>query len=138
MISAWWTRQSWSCPGLGRDRHHIARVGEEVQPERSLDGGAIETLGPAPVEVAHGAEAAQAAAGQAALEAAVLFDLASEAPDFCDFRASAGRFFEETDAETVAEWEAAREDVRAGKTTIPPRHARQEVRRSPGHLAGAQ
>jgi len=48
----------------------------------------------------------------------VLFDLASEASDFYDFRSSAGRFFEETDAETVAEWEAAREDVRAGKTTI--------------------
>ncbi len=34
------------------------------------DGGAVDALGPGPVEVAHGGEAAEAAAGQATLEAA--------------------------------------------------------------------
>src|SRR3989454_9659836 len=55
---------------LGGHQDHIARVGEEAEPERGLDGGAIDALGPGPVEVAHGGEAAEAAAGQAALEAA--------------------------------------------------------------------
>ena len=38
--------------------------------ERGLDGGAVDALGPGPVEVAHGGEAAEAAAGEAAFEAA--------------------------------------------------------------------
>jgi hypothetical protein len=55
---------------LRRDQHDIARVNEGVEPEHGLDGGAVDPLGPGPVEVAHGGEAADAAAGETALEAA--------------------------------------------------------------------
>ncbi len=55
---------------LRRDQEDIVRLGEEVEPQHGLDGGAIDPLGPGPVEVAHRGEAAEAAAGQAAFEAA--------------------------------------------------------------------
>jgi hypothetical protein len=48
----------------------VARVGEEVEPEHGLDGGVVDAFGPRPVEVAHRGEAADAAAGEAAFEAA--------------------------------------------------------------------
>lgn len=48
----------------------------------------------------------------------VLFDLASESDSFYEFSAAAKAFFHETDPDSIAEWEAARELVRAGKVTI--------------------
>jgi hypothetical protein len=48
----------------------------------------------------------------------VLFDIASEADDFYAFRESAKEFFEETNEPTLKDWEAAREQVRAGKITL--------------------
>jgi hypothetical protein len=51
-------------------RENIARLGEEVEAQGGLDGGAVDALGPGPIEVAHRGEAAEAAAGEAAFEAA--------------------------------------------------------------------
>jgi len=48
----------------------------------------------------------------------VLFDFATEAPDFYAFRTEAKRFFEETDKETIEEWNAAREQVRKGTINL--------------------
>lgn len=61
----------------------------------------------------------------------VLFDLAGDARDFYAFRESARRFFDETDPETEAEWETARELVRRGSITIEGmrREDREEPRR---------
>jgi hypothetical protein len=58
------------CQALGGDEDDVAGVGEEVQMQGGLDGGAVDALGPVPVEVAHGQEAADAATEQAAFEAA--------------------------------------------------------------------
>jgi hypothetical protein len=55
---------------LGCDEHDVARLGEEVEAEGGLHGGAVDAFGPGPVEVGHGGEAADAAAGQSAFEAA--------------------------------------------------------------------
>jgi hypothetical protein len=60
---------------LPRDQDDVARRGEEVEREDSLDGGAIDALGPGPVEVTHRGEAADAAAQQAATRALLLFGL---------------------------------------------------------------
>jgi len=60
----------------------------------------------------------------------VLFDIATEAPDFYAFRMEARQFFEENDEETIEEWNLAREQVRKGainlegmrrETAEPPR-----------------
>jgi hypothetical protein len=48
----------------------------------------------------------------------VLFDLATESPDFYTFRAGAKRFFEEVDNETLNEWVVAREQVRKGEIDL--------------------
>lgn len=48
----------------------------------------------------------------------VLFDIATEAKDFYAFRADARRFFDETNEPNLKDWQAAREEVRAGKITI--------------------
>jgi hypothetical protein len=54
---------------LRRDQHHVARVGEKVEPQGGVDGGAVDALGPGPIELAHRREAADAAASEATLEA---------------------------------------------------------------------
>ena len=46
--------------------------------------------------------------------AGVLFDLAEESGSFEEFRAAAQFFYEATDAESVAEWEEARQAIREG------------------------
>ena len=48
----------------------------------------------------------------------VLFDLATEAPHSFAFRTAAKQFFDEVDPETVAEWDAAREQVRRGNVNL--------------------
>jgi hypothetical protein len=48
----------------------------------------------------------------------VLADYAAEAKEFSTFSEAATAFFHASDAETLAEWEAARADVRSGKATI--------------------
>jgi len=48
----------------------------------------------------------------------VLFDLATDAPDFYAFRADARRFFDEVDSETLDEWAVAREQVRKGEINL--------------------
>lgn len=48
----------------------------------------------------------------------VLFDLATEAEDFYEFRKAAIRFFEETNKPTEADWGAARKLVRDGKIDL--------------------
>lgn len=48
----------------------------------------------------------------------VLYDFAAEAPNYHSFLETATRFFNETDEETVAEWNAAREQVRRGELDI--------------------
>jgi hypothetical protein len=52
------------------DEHDVTGRGEEVEAQRGLDGIAIDPLGPGPVEVSDGLEAAEAGAGEAAFEAA--------------------------------------------------------------------
>ena len=60
---------------LGGDEDHVAGFGEEVEAENRLDRGALDALG----SVTHRGEAADAATGQAAFEAAagpfLLFEL---------------------------------------------------------------
>ena len=55
---------------MRRDQHHIVRLGEEVQLQRGVDGGAVDTFGPGPVELTHRGEAADPGPGQAAFQAA--------------------------------------------------------------------
>lgn len=62
----------------------------------------------------------------------VLFDMALEATNFYDFRKKAKKFFEETNEPTLAEWEEARKQVRAGKTTLDG--IRLETRESPRRI----
>ena len=47
-----------------------------------------------------------------------LSDVAHDAADFEAFKTEVERFFNETDAESIAEWEAAVADVRSGKTNL--------------------
>jgi hypothetical protein len=49
---------------------------------------------------------------------AVLADYAAEADDPAEFQQAVTAFFNGSDAETLAEWEAARVDVRSGQTTL--------------------
>src|SRR5262249_57600868 len=53
------------------DEHHVAAIGEEVEREQCFDGGAIDPLGPGPIEVAQWLEATDMRGLQAALEAAL-------------------------------------------------------------------
>lgn len=48
----------------------------------------------------------------------VLFDIATESKDFYAFRKAAKDFFDETNTPHLKEWEAAREQVRAGNITL--------------------
>jgi len=52
------------------DEHYVVGLLQEVEAEGRLDSIAVDALGPSPVEVGHGLEAAEAAATEAALEAA--------------------------------------------------------------------
>ncbi len=49
----------------------------------------------------------------------VLFSFAAEAASFEDFKLRVEKFFHETDDQSVAEWSAAREAVRAGAIDQP-------------------
>lgn len=51
---------------------------------------------------------------------AVLFDIASECADYCDFEERVKRFFDETDGEDEARWEQAVEDFRSGRAIAEP------------------
>jgi hypothetical protein len=55
---------------LRRDQNQIVGLGEELETEDGLDGGAIDARGPGSIEVAHRGEAPDPAARQAALETA--------------------------------------------------------------------
>ncbi len=46
---------------------------------------------------------------------AILFDIASDAESFGDFRAGVQKFFEETNAPALREWEEAVQQVKSGK-----------------------
>ena len=46
------------------------------------------------------------------------FDVANDAADFDAFRSEVERFFRECDDETIAEWESARAEVRAGRVEL--------------------
>ena len=50
----------------------------------------------------------------------LLVDFVEEIPTFEGFRAQVQRFFDETDTETVHEWEGAVEAVRKGLLPVPP------------------
>ncbi|MEW5980816.1 MAG: hypothetical protein AB1806_00435 [Acidobacteriota bacterium] len=50
----------------------------------------------------------------------ILADVAFEAPTFDAFRQEVTRFFEETDAESVDEWQAAVDALRAARLAEPP------------------
>jgi hypothetical protein len=49
----------------------------------------------------------------------VLTDIANESSSFDDFKVKIEDFFNQSDAHTIAEWEAAREVVRAAKLELP-------------------
>jgi hypothetical protein len=66
---------------LRRDEDDIARLGQELEPQDGVDGGAIDALGPGPVEVAHGGESAEAVARQAALQVAARARLVLALPE---------------------------------------------------------
>ncbi len=57
---------------LGRDEDDVGARAEEVELEGTLDGGAVDLPRPLPLEVGHGLEVAELAAGEAAYEAAAL------------------------------------------------------------------
>jgi hypothetical protein len=48
----------------------------------------------------------------------VLFDIASEAKDFYEFRAAAKKFFDERNEPTYRDWLAARTEVKAGNIEL--------------------
>lgn len=49
----------------------------------------------------------------------VLTDIAAESPTFDEFKVKIEDFFNQSDAQTIAEWEAARDVVRAAKLELP-------------------
>jgi len=55
---------------LGGDEDDVVAAVDEVELEGGFDVGAVDLRGPVPVEVRHGSEGAEAASGQAPLEAA--------------------------------------------------------------------
>ncbi len=55
---------------MGRHEDDVAGLGEEVEAKRGLHGGAVNALGPGPIELAHGHEATDARAGEAAFKTA--------------------------------------------------------------------
>jgi len=70
---------------IGAHEDEVAGFRDEVQGESPFDGGAIDFLGPVPIEVGHRAEAADASHAQTTFQGA--------ARAFSDF--SAGEFFQD-------------------------------------------
>ena len=58
--------------GVGADQDDVGALGDELQRAQLLDGGAVDLLGPLPVEVAQRLEGAEAGKAQAALQGAAL------------------------------------------------------------------
>ena len=63
-------------------QQEIAAGGEEVQGEGAFDQGAVNLLGPLPIEIGQGFEAAEAGLGEAAFEAAASPVFGFRAGDF--------------------------------------------------------
>lgn len=61
----------------------------------------------------------------------VFIDMASEAATFDGFRASLKRYFDETDSDTLAEWESAVARVRQGSVNVPNGLPKQEAESQP-------
>jgi len=55
---------------VGADEHDVGGVIEELERHQHIDGGAVATLGPGPVEVAERLEAADMGGAQSSLQAA--------------------------------------------------------------------
>ena len=53
---------------LGGDQDEVAGLGQKLQAQGGLDGGAVEAFGPGPVKSVHRGEAAEAAAEEAPFE----------------------------------------------------------------------
>lgn len=66
--------------------------------------------------------------------AGVLFDLAEEAGSFEEFRRRARSFFEATDAESVSEWEQARQAIRDGDDPDACRNLQRELKDLAPHI----
>lgn len=64
-----------------------------------------------------GASATEALANFRRAYTAILFDIASEAPSFAEFKAEVRSFFEDCAPQPVRDWEKAVEDVRAGRVS---------------------
>lgn len=80
------------------------------------DFGSNWVYGVNPGEIAHhGPDLKTAYANFRQFLVGVLSDIAEDAADFVEFRASVSEFLDETDAESVAEWTAARDEVRKGR-----------------------
>ncbi len=67
--------------------------------------------------------------------AATLFDLAKDANTFREFKAAAQDFIAATDDESVAEWESARSEIRAGATPAECADLRRETEALPAEIA---
>lgn len=82
------------------------------------DGGAwVYGVNPGGVAAGGHDQGAATAAFRAAYRS-VLYDIASEAVDFADFKQQAEAFFNETNEPTAEEWEQAVIEVRSGKTNL--------------------
>ncbi len=66
---------------------------------------------------ARGASPSEALAAFCDEHRVVLFDIASEAGDFSEFKAGVERFFQETNETALQDWNAAVAEVREGKIT---------------------
>lgn len=79
------------------------------------DFGSIWIYGVNPGGIAeHGPDLKSAYANFRRFLVGVMSDLAEDAADFIEFRAAVSDFLEETNAESVAEWTEARDEVRKG------------------------
>ena len=67
---------------IGSNQHEVAGLGEEVQRQGDLDQGAVDLVGPVPVEVSHRFEPAEAGLSEAAFEAATSEFLGFRGGDF--------------------------------------------------------
>ena len=64
-----------------------------------------------------------------------LFDLATDAESFGDFERLAHNFIQTTDDESVAEWQEARDSIRAGTTPVEGTKLRLETAALAGELS---
>src|SRR5579864_4104514 len=55
---------------IGTQEDEVAGFGDEVQGESAFDGGAVDFLGPVPIEVGHGTKATDASQPQTSLQGA--------------------------------------------------------------------